>query len=225
MNERIDIIKKIIEKKNAKSYLEIGVWKGTCFLNIDAPIKIAVDPKLLIPKKERSKHHCFDMKSDKFFKKKSKFLKKMGLDVVFIDGLHTYQQAISDFNNSFQYLNEDGVIIMHDCNPPYSAAAIPLEDLHKKVNNKEEIPGWTGDWSGDVWKAIVHLRITRNDLEIFVLDIDWGVAVIKRGSPKANLNLSLASLNALSYEDLEKNRSDLLNLKDFSYFEKFLLNL
>jgi len=225
MNERIGIIQKIIEKKSAQTYLEIGVWGGTCFLNIKAPNKIAVDPELLIPKNQKKHHHCFEMTSDDFFKKKSKFLTKNKLDVVFIDGLHTYQQVLKDINNSLKFLNNNGIIIIHDCNPPYKAAALSLTEIQNRANKKQKIHGWTGDWAGDVWKAIVHLRTTRNDLFIFVLDIDWGVGIILAGEPENRLTYSLDDIKKLTYKDFEVNRKKLLNLKNLSYLETFLSNL
>lgn len=49
--DRITVIQEVIKKTKAKTYLEIGVAGGTCFLKIKAPKKIGVDIKFLISTK------------------------------------------------------------------------------------------------------------------------------------------------------------------------------
>ncbi|MFW3116047.1 hypothetical protein MHAE_19981, partial [Mycobacterium haemophilum DSM 44634] len=66
---------------------------------------------------------------------------------------------------------------------------------------------------GDVWKAIVHLRSTRPDLRIAVLDCDFGVGIIRKGSPERPLSYSAEQVAALNYADLAADRERLLNLK------------
>jgi len=65
-------------------------------------------------------HECT---SDDYFARKKSTDR---LDVVFIDGLCAYGQSLKDVINSLDNLNESGVIVMHDCNPPHEAAALPL---------------------------------------------------------------------------------------------------
>jgi len=219
---RITVLQEIINKKKSKVYLEIGCKGGKCFFNIKAPKKIGIDPYLMISKKKQifSKNKYFQMTSDEFFLKKSKILTKYGLDIVFIDGLHTFEQSLRDLINSLKFLNDDATIVMHDCNPPFEAAAFPAYNLEfvKSLN----LPGWTGEWCGDVWKTIVYLRSLHKDLKIFVLDCDYGLGIINKGESKNNLNYSFEDIKNLSYKDLENNREKLLNLKNPDYFETFL---
>lgn len=163
------------------------------------------------------------MSSDDFFKLKLGLLIQNALDVVFIDGLHTYEQSLKDVNNSLKYLKEAGVIIMHDCNPPFESAAYPAESIeHAKSLN---LPGWTGEWCGDVWKTIAHLRSSRNDLNIFVLDCDCGLGVITKGNVGNMLQYSIEEIQNLSYNDLKINNINILNLKGQGYFEEFIKTL
>jgi predicted O-methyltransferase YrrM len=93
---RLDLINLAISKVNADSYLEIGCFKDKIFSKIHVAHKIGVDP-------ERG-GNC-RMTSDEFFKKNTdKF------DVVFIDGLHHYDQVSRDFENSLKSLNSNGII-------------------------------------------------------------------------------------------------------------------
>lgn len=224
---RVEVIQEIIDKTQAKNYLEIGVLGGTCFLGIKARKKMGVDPKLLIPIKPKLMSYIknpftryYEITSDEFFSQRQGLLKNIGLDVVFIDGLHTYKQSYNDVQNALKYLKEKGLIIMHDCNPPFEAAAFPAESIEHAKNLN--LPGWTGEWTGDVWKTIVRLRSARDDLNVFVLNCDFGLGIIKKGKPENKLNYSVKEIENLLYKDLEKNRIQMLNLKPEKYFKEFL---
>jgi len=223
------VIQKIINKKTAKTYLEIGVCSGACFFKIRAPRKIGVDIKFCLPGrrqmiKEYSKNlsnihnKYYEMSSDDFFATHKGLFKKKKIDVAFIDGLHEYKQVIRDVNNCLTFLNENGVIILHDCNPSSALVATPFNSI-KSVNKSSE---WTGAWTGDVWKTVVYFRSVDVRLKIFVLDTDCGLCIITKDEAETMLTYSLKDIEKLSYEDLSKNRKDLLNLKELMYLEKFL---
>jgi hypothetical protein len=149
-------------------------------------------------------------------------LPKGGVDVVLIDGDHSFEQTLKDVNNCLRYLCDDGVIVMHDCSPSCEISATPSKDIHTATEMLKNRPEWTGEWSGDTWRAIVHLRSTRNDLHIFVLDIDCGLGIITKGSPENMLEFSNQEIMKMTYKDLDKDRRRILNLKDQSYLAQFL---
>jgi glycosyltransferase involved in cell wall biosynthesis len=220
---RIDIIKKIVEKIKAKTYLEIGVEYGTVFYQIKAKRKIAVDPEFKIswkrklvdlPNRLRVKY--FQLTSDDFFSKYGNLFKKDKIDLAFVDGLHTYRQTAKDIENCLKYLSEKGIIIVHDCSPPSEAAAA------SKREGAENLPGWKGSWCGDVWKAIVYFRSSKNDLNIFTLDCDYGLGIISKGRPDNMLNFSLEEIDKMNYYDLSQSRKEFLNLKSPEYINEFL---
>ena len=162
----------------------------------------------------------FEVESDEFFSKHADVLNNSGIDVAFIDGLHTYEQSLKDVENCLRYLNEKGVIVMHDCKPTTYAMAFPAKTIEDAENAK--LDGWTGEWCGDVWKTIVHLRSSRPDLEIFVLDCDYGVGVIIKGTAKKMLNYNTAEIPRLTFYDLWDNREMLLNIKSPKYLSQLL---
>ena len=138
------IMKKGYENCN---YLEIGCFDNKAFDTIPLPLeqKIGVDPL-------RGGTHR--MTSDVFFSNnKKKF------DVIFIDGLHSYDQCSKDCTNSINFLNEDGIIILHDMMP-----------RHKT----EESP----KFSGDVWKVAFELCQSEN-VKFVIANIDQGVGLLK----------------------------------------------
>lgn len=225
--KRRDVIQKIIDKKKARTYLEIGLGGGRNFFKIKAPYKIAVDPKFDFTGTYRFKwtikNLCnvrarfYECTSDQYFAFKKPTLR---YDVIFVDGLHTYKQSLRDVMNSLDSLNDTGVIVMHDCNPQNEAVAYPAESLeHAATLN---IPGWTDRWTGDVWKTICYLRSQRRDLKIFTFDFDYGLGIVTRGKADTYLNLSEKQLDKMTYADLERDRRNLLNLKDENYLPIFL---
>ena len=65
------------------------------------------------------------MTSDEFFANEAAFLERRGIDVALIDGLHTYGQVVRDVENTLRYLRDDGIIVLHDCNPGRASVAPP----------------------------------------------------------------------------------------------------
>jgi hypothetical protein len=228
MLNRIKIIQRLIRATGAKNYLEIGVNNGACFLRLKAPYKMAVDPAFRIAAGRKLKYfvknpanvnnHYHEQTSDDFFRTQCAVLEEHKPKVVFVDGLHTYEQALRDVLNSLKYLDHDGVILMHDCNPLTEVAAYPAKSID---HAKRSLPDYEGVWNGDVWKAIVHLRSLHADLEVFVLDCDHGIGVVRRGIPADRLNYSAEEIMNLSYVHLEADRVRLLNLKSPDSFDGF----
>jgi len=225
--KRTEVIQKIIDAIKAKTYLEIGVFRGTNFFPIKARQKIGVDPYFSFTNRRMIKWYMkniynilaryYEMDSDTFF---TQGRIERGADVVFIDGLHTYAQSFKDVKNSLNHLNRRGIIIMHDCNPQSETAAFPAPSkAHAAALNMD---GWSGEWNGDVWKTICRLRSTHNDLHVFVLDCDCGLGIITRGEPEGLLCFTPAQVDNMTYNDLAKDRQKLLNLKDEDYLFEFL---
>ncbi|MFD2517949.1 class I SAM-dependent methyltransferase [Salinimicrobium flavum] len=186
---RFQLIEKLIKENNYTSYVEVGVYRGRLFLPLRCKKKIAVDPVMKINWRGRLvwvikniynlNNRYFELTSDEFFKEKAPILfKEKGVDLFFIDGLHTFEASLKDVLNSLKYLDKNGIIVMHDCVPPHQAAATAAPSFHEA--ERMEIEGWTGQWCGDVWKTIQYLKIKYPEkLEITVLKEDFGLGIIK----------------------------------------------
>ena len=227
MNRQI-IAQSIIDKFGFQTYLEIGVQRGKNFFGVNATKKIAVDPNFKFGIMRRLKNlpslvkdSFYEKTSDEFFARHAaSVFSKKPLDIALIDGLHTYDQVMRDFENCLRYLSPTGVILFHDCNPQTREAA---EYAHSPEEVMEKFPGKTPEWNGDVWKAIVHIRSHFSDINVFVLDCDHGVGVARREKPSGEtMNLTEKEIRQLTYDDLEKNRTTFLNLKPASYWNEYL---
>lgn len=189
--KRTDVINYAIKKYKYIKYLEIGVRKTSDnFDKINVKEKIGVDPNF-----SKNNKNIIKMTSDSFFKINSE-----NFDIIFIDGLHLEEQVDKDIVNSLNVLNEGGVIILHDCNPP--------SEFHQRKNY--EVDGKFPSWNGTVWRSIAKLRMTRTDLKINVLDTDWGLGIIKK-----SFNEPLYEKHEdFDYDLLHRDRKNLLNLEN-----------
>lgn len=186
--KRYDIINYLIEKNHFVNYLEIGVFHGENIRLIKAFHKDGVDPG---HEGVVATEVTYPMTSDNFFE----FIKGHDIkyDVIFIDGLHHADQVDKDIQNSLNHLVPNGYILLHDCNPiSYEAQKVPRE---------------TVVWNGDVWKSIVKLRLNRSDLEIRVVDTDFGVGVVNFGKMD-NYNKS----KNITWDYFQENKKQLINL-------------
>lgn len=219
---RWDIINFFMEKRDQPQwtrYLEIGYYKGWSFDQTKlCSIKEAVDPnpsktpeqeaapygsEIILAGGDSTAWSLYKMTSDEFFAKRKEGLGKY--DIIFIDGLHEHHQVLRDLKHAFYWLADDGVIIMHDCNP--------TEQLHTTTGDEH------GNWTGTAYKAMLDLR-NSPEAEAYVIDTDWGVGVVrpKRGLKQKDIT-DTEHFNAMfDWNYFSENRKKLLGLVDVSTF-------
>lgn len=175
---RTEIINYLVDLYGYKTYLEIGVDNPNVNFNrVKARIKTGVDPNVNTTHK---------ITSDQFFN-----ANKQTFDIIFIDGLHHEDQVIRDIQNALNCLNPNGTIVVHDCNPTTEAM--------------QQVPRIQGEWTGDVWKAWLHFRKDPN-LSMCVLDTDYGVGIIRKGSQEP------IKEHSFHYSDFDQHKRNWLNL-------------
>lgn len=235
---RIEVLNAIIKKKNVKNYLEIGVNRGKCLFKIKGPKKrFAVDPyfnfslwkklRACVINKENLNNDYYEVTSDTFFLNNEALLKNHNLDLTFIDGLHTYKQSLKDTLNTLKFLDSNGVIVLHDCNPLDNLAAYPATSIDEARKDLENHTNWKNIWNGDVWKTIVYIRKNHPELTAFVLNTDHGLGFVfkKNRGNLPSIFETIMSVEDLEYDFFDKNRNDLIDLKPVTYFEEFLKTL
>ena len=179
---RWDLIKYLIDKNGYSDYLEIGCDRDQLFSKIEIKNKTGVDPV---------SGGTIRKTSDDFFRENNK-----KFDIIFIDGLHVYEQVKKDILNSVNCLKENGIILVHDCMP---------DSL-----SKQAVPRYRMVWNGDVWKAIVDLRQDKN-LEIFTCEMDQGVGVIRKNNNSSVLEIK-KQISELKFKDYFSNYKEYLRV-------------
>jgi hypothetical protein len=173
---RIAVVNLLLNKFQDPSYLEIGCASDNLFNSVPVECKVGVDPSSGGNVRETS---------DTFFKANNK-----NFDVVFVDGLHTYEQARRDIINSINALNEGGWIAVHDM--------LPRSWIEHHVPMISQ-----GSWTGDVWKVAFEL-IQTEGIEFKIVKIDHGVGVIKvikKGAQLKDFQEQLLHKNFTYYYD------------------------
>lgn len=222
--DRSEVIQYLINKKKYKRYLEIGVFNGEVFFKTKAPYKYAVDPafrfvvetkyKMMLKNLSNVNAKYFTKTSDDFFKEDAASLfSKKKIDICFIDGMHEFDFVLRDTINCLKFLDENGVIILHDCNPLTAEAEVSYEEWKKR--------DLAGEWNGDVWKIIVYLKSLRDDVNVFTLDTDQGLGIITKGTPQTKLDFTEAQIRQLTFKDFDANRKEWLSLEPESYLQEY----
>lgn len=139
-----------------KLYLEIGVAAGASLRRVSQPTRcIGIDPNPMWKPPLKSGVHVdlYPITSDEYFEKHARL--PMSIDLAFIDGMHTFDQALRDLINLQPYLHSGSVVLMHDCMPLNARTA---------ARNRTTLY-----WSGDVWKVIPLIHELRPALAVGVI--------------------------------------------------------
>jgi len=215
-SNRTEIINYLLSLTNSENYLEIGVRNpDDNFNKINCKNKYSVDPGVEFDKNPVD----FKLTSDEFFKQleenKLTIKNNIKFDVIFVDGLHISNQVELDISNSLKYLSENGFLILHDCNPP--------SEYHQREDYKFFNSPASVNWNGTTWKAFYKFRINKEYFSI-CFDTDFGVGVISKTKYPNFNNLEKLDNYFFEYNQLEKNRTEHLNLLSFGNWKKFLNN-
>ena len=100
---------------NARTYLEIGVHNGDTFFDVEIEYKDAVDPHFLFETSPLTseKVRFFSQTSDAFWTSD----KPLKYDLIFIDGLHTFEQTFRDLLCSMRFSHDRTVWLIDDTLP------------------------------------------------------------------------------------------------------------
>jgi len=136
----------------AHSYLEIGVHTGGTFARVQVAERTAVDPAFPFPVSDHEDEvtSFAEMTSDEFF---SGLPAAKTYDLIFIDGLHTFEQAYRDLCNSILHSHPGTVILLDDTVPG---------DVYSTLRDPEQAfafraaagPDGGVAWHGDTFKVV-----------------------------------------------------------------------
>lgn len=195
---RFDVINMIARQISAQSYLEIGVQRGETIGRVQTRERIGIDPNPLAPA-------TYTMTSDAFF---AQLQARKRFDLVFVDGLHTAEQVVRDVENAMQHLSRNGVIVVHDCDPPTAASA-------------EEQVASDGAWCGTVWRGWLKLRRDLRGWFSAVVEADLGCGLLMRRRSAVPYPGSMPA----TWADLQSVRQDALNLISPEEFRSLVARL
>ncbi|MFD1950054.1 class I SAM-dependent methyltransferase [Sphingomonas arantia] len=184
--KRSTVLQSILDLYAKPNYLEIGVDEGATFRELRAAKKVGVDPRFAFSvakaRKEPELANCefHEVPSDEFFAKRPMTAAKF--DVVFIDGLHTFDQTLRDLLNAVSVLAEGGTILIDDVMPSSYAASLPSLDYSRQFWAATNNPD--GSWMGDVFRLVFFVQDYMTSFSYATVEENHGQTVLWR-EPRA----------------------------------------
>lgn len=137
-----------------RAYLEIGVAEGDTLALSKAPVSVGVDPGFSLRKGLTGTAYTVHREtSDAYFARPDDGQR---YDLIFVDGMHHFDQALRDILNAESRAGPGAVIVVHDVLP--AAKIMQTRRRHTRA------------WTGDVWKVLPALRRIASDLQVLVVD-------------------------------------------------------
>jgi hypothetical protein len=213
---RPDVLNGLLRLFSHSTYLEIGVNRGETFLQVKANRKVAVDPKFLFSLDDAKTAHggseFHEVTSDVYFSEIISPAEKFQL--IYLDGLHTFEQTLRDFVNATHFLADDGIIVIDDVIPSSYQAALPDQLDAFKVKE------FTGDpdnsWMGDTYKLVFFINSFFPAYNLRTISNNHGQAVVWRRPRAIDVfrSYTMAEIVRLEFLDVIK-QSEVFYKSDF----------
>lgn len=194
-------IRRLQKLLGATRYLEIGVNRGATFNNLDFTIKTGVDPSFQFDVNDFGKPGVsfHPVTSDNFyFHLSSRDL----YDIVFLDGLHTYEQTYRDFCHSLMHAHDNTFFIIDDTLPidRFSSMRTPSAAfrMRQQEGNEQSV-----SWHGDVYKVLILLKLFHPNFEYATIVGDGNPQTIAWKECSAHLRPNASNVKPFtSFSDL-----------------------
>lgn len=143
-----DLTNKLDKKLNFKSILLVNTHYLNHLFSGDRTLKIS-----FIPDK-------YDEFENYILKLNNKF------DLICVDPYHEYKQSIDTFNVLLPLLNENGILISHDCYPPNFMSSYPTYK--------------GGEWCGATYAAFIEIAYQHPEWYYAIINKDYGLGIISK---------------------------------------------
>lgn len=199
--QRSDVINRFLKLYEDPRYLEVGVDEGTTFFAVDARQKVAVDPAFKFPIPDAvgllADVEFHPVESDLYFEKSA----SGQFDIIFLDGLHTFEQIVKDFTNALAYIKPNGIIIIDDVIPSSYYASMP--DLDRSLQFRRRLGFSDWDWMGDVYKIVYLIESFFQSYSFATVAENHGQMIVWRETRSANAlsQRTIESIGRMSYSD------------------------
>jgi len=207
MTTRAQFVQGFLDFYNAPRYLEVGVNRGATFHALRAAQKVAVDPRFLFGAAEHQPGCTYhEVPSDAYFATLDRTTPPF--DVIYLDGLHSFEQTLRDLMSAILHLQPLGVIVIDDVIPSGYLASLPDVALFERAWHAA---GATGDisWMGDVFRLVFFIESFLPDFAYATLADNHGQLAMWRGRRRAPFTLDrrVEDITRLQYHDVLLQRS------------------
>lgn len=220
---RWQVMRRLVNLYDAPRYLEIGVCQGKTFDKVPAPRKVAVDPAFRFDHAAMAQAHpeaaYYPVPSDDYFGSYAD--PKDEFDVVYLDGLHVYDQTLRDLLNALERLQPRGVIVIDDTRPSTYISA--MRDHRESYRERVRVGSTNKEWMGDVFKVVYFIQAFCPYLRYATIANNHGQTVVWRGTRDEAPRFNLSGIVDLTFEDFTESL-DVMRLKRFGAIRRELRN-
>lgn len=214
-------ISKALAINGGHRYLEVGVDAGETFRDVPCRERVGVDPNRVVEDRFLAPDgvEFNQMTSDEYF---SSLPIARQFDVIFLDGLHTFEQIYRDLCSALTHMHPTSILLVDDVFPQNVFGA--LTDRAQAQRQRVDHGGDPGDsaWWGDVFKIVPIVHDFHQSLNFATVTeegkgqlIAWFGASAER-SPVLD---SLELISRLTFFDLER-LGPIMKYADESVFER-----
>ena len=205
---RSDVLQALLDRYVHPGYLEIGVFRGETFHAIRADRKVAVDPQFhfAVPQPAPRGTVYYEVASDVYF---GRIVKETELfEVIYLDGLHTFEQTLRDLLNAIAHLAPGGVIVVDDILPSTFYAAVPdyetFDQLWRLTGQGD------ASWMGDVFKLLFFVQSFLQPFSYATVADNHGQLVLWRRQRSADsiVHRRIAAFLEIGYPDVLLQRNE-----------------
>jgi hypothetical protein len=190
----------LLEVVGSERYLEIGVDRGDTLLGVQSADKTGVDPHPALDGSDLPPGVDLQaVSSDVFF---SRLPHERCFDVIFIDGLHTFEQTYRDLLNSLEHLSVPGFILIDDVWPSDAVSALP--DQAEARRQRLALGHTSRDWHGDVYKVVIAIHDYHHSLQYRLIKGSGNVQALvwkERRAPRVPAFGTMAEVAQCTFED------------------------
>jgi hypothetical protein len=197
---RHKVVQPFLDCFDTPDYLEVGVARGLTFHAVTAARKTAVDPhfRFDVDKHAGPGIAYHEVTSDEYFGAIIEPSRRF--DVIYLDGLHTFEQTLRDLMSAQLFLAERGVIVIDDVWPNSFAAACSTLEANQTLRRKLAIE--SPAWMGDVFRLLYFIDSFMQQFTCRIVCDNFGQAVLWRQARGAVTERRVLDVALTGYEDL-----------------------
>lgn len=198
---RAQVVQACLDLFDKPRYLEIGVWKGKTLFPVKASSKVGVDPVFAFDVDTVKPKHpntvFFSGTSDEYF---ASLDPSARFEVIYLDGLHLFEQILRDLINSLSFLTDDGIIVIDDvCPTSYHSSLANPKHVHVVKN---ALKSDDKNWMGDVYKIVFFIDSFLQQYKFRTVSNNHGQVIIWRGTRETVPQRSLAGIATAQFDSI-----------------------
>lgn len=195
-------LNRLIGALQARSYLEIGVFRAGTFSRVEAATRIGVDPRFRVdtrPLAAMPGVTTVEATSDAYFQAVAV---DTTFDVAYLDGLHLFEQTYRDLCNVLAHAHRRTVVLLDDTVP--SDAYSALRDSRQALRFRRASGSERREWHGDTYKVVFAMHDFHPSWDYrTIVGSGNGQTLVWRSSagPRSPVFDSMEAISRLSYFD------------------------